>query len=762
MASKIIYPYGTNGQLPSSIGLVNDLKTGGVNQALTAEMGKELGEDVADLKDATAKAAVIEDVDKFSIDGIFMRRLLQPDEFTRTDGAYIRRTDGVIVDPTTQQNPTTTHAYIRIDAENFRGSSLFVAGVTNNIGYALGYAFYNANDEFISGNYIWQQAQPSTATITMSTSAAYVLISMGSKPDEFRAAWDTDYIPVSPPRTYDVVSFNGGVGITAERISWLSNADEAKMKSGLFERLNKLDLRNVVSGYRLSVTNTSATIKQQDGYSALFQEVPAGVSSVSIHGMKGTNAYFGWAFMDENSNVVSFAWTYNKQDIWLTKTVPQSDGKLYIVCSASSSEYSVEDLVILYDNPDAEIDSAWITAHANDVVAKHNVELETLPSNLISDPNTVVTRSADVFTFTFPVNGEKYLFWYWPSGKYVNTADTFIQYDENDNVLLSENVYAVSNVTNFGRYGIHKQLCGIVRLQSGCAKILIKAKFSDSGTASWAIRRIIANGNKMYLTNDRQVYWRAARTTSIDGIALPVSKNPLEGLTICCLGDSITDFGNESINFGYPKYIQSNFDCACINYGRGNARFIDASNTDPTKDTDPGTPSSGTAGNENNKVSVQVRWMLRELQEDGVTPDVVILSGGTNDCFSEVNYGTLADAMANYGNTTDAVKTTFYDAAVYMVSKIRAAFPSVKIFFGTPIDSQSDTQSPRLPAWREAMMKAADAMGCGIIDWYARSGVVSKPTSNNPCMADGLHPSKLGVDMMAKLAVSEIAKAFPR
>lgn len=40
MAKSTVYPYGTDGQLPSSIGLVNDLKTGGVDKALTAEQWK--------------------------------------------------------------------------------------------------------------------------------------------------------------------------------------------------------------------------------------------------------------------------------------------------------------------------------------------------------------------------------------------------------------------------------------------------------------------------------------------------------------------------------------------------------------------------------------------------------------------------------------------------------------------------------------------------------------------------------------------------
>lgn len=44
MANKTIYPYGTGGQLPSGIAIVDDLTTGGSDKALSAEQGKVLGE----------------------------------------------------------------------------------------------------------------------------------------------------------------------------------------------------------------------------------------------------------------------------------------------------------------------------------------------------------------------------------------------------------------------------------------------------------------------------------------------------------------------------------------------------------------------------------------------------------------------------------------------------------------------------------------------------------------------------------------------
>ena len=42
MANQTVYPYGTGGSLPSSVGIINDLITGGADKALSAEQGKVL------------------------------------------------------------------------------------------------------------------------------------------------------------------------------------------------------------------------------------------------------------------------------------------------------------------------------------------------------------------------------------------------------------------------------------------------------------------------------------------------------------------------------------------------------------------------------------------------------------------------------------------------------------------------------------------------------------------------------------------------
>lgn len=44
MANQTVYPYGTGGSLPSSIGIINDLVTGGADKALSAEQGKVIND----------------------------------------------------------------------------------------------------------------------------------------------------------------------------------------------------------------------------------------------------------------------------------------------------------------------------------------------------------------------------------------------------------------------------------------------------------------------------------------------------------------------------------------------------------------------------------------------------------------------------------------------------------------------------------------------------------------------------------------------
>ena len=44
MTNQTVYPFGTGGSLPSGVGIINDMTTGGADMALSAEVGKNIGE----------------------------------------------------------------------------------------------------------------------------------------------------------------------------------------------------------------------------------------------------------------------------------------------------------------------------------------------------------------------------------------------------------------------------------------------------------------------------------------------------------------------------------------------------------------------------------------------------------------------------------------------------------------------------------------------------------------------------------------------
>lgn len=62
MANQSIYPYGTDGQLPSNIGIINDLVTGGADKALSAEQGKVLNEKMQSTQELDFSQYVIDNI----------------------------------------------------------------------------------------------------------------------------------------------------------------------------------------------------------------------------------------------------------------------------------------------------------------------------------------------------------------------------------------------------------------------------------------------------------------------------------------------------------------------------------------------------------------------------------------------------------------------------------------------------------------------------------------------------------------------------
>lgn len=777
--------------------VVNNLTEGGTNvevdgvtkvKVLSAEMGKELGESVQELNE---EKAAVEDSDKVVLNQPILNLYgVEGEDFWYIPG-YKTTTNGTVVEDTS----ATPATLVLI---KMRGSVITVRGIALAYTKDNGPWFTTDTKPSLSnptvdddGNAItYSSTYKSDAVTNLEVSKAYILAKVGSGGSVTIA-----YFSSLPDTTqqYRIKSLNGGVQFVASDVEGISKFTFEALDGAFTQKLNQLDTSQYLDGYKLG-QNNSPKIVAASGWRILLQEIPSNLTNLVIIGQKGTGgyAYEAAVLIDENFNIVKTANGSGTSVRYYMMTSIPADAKylvLNLIGTGTSLAYSPSDLCVLYDVDNLKQYDSGKYPYLDRLYAKkdelstiaHNVQYEDFPENKISAKYVTAYTQARNITFTFSVDAsEKYIYWRLPYSGHRTGTGVFVQYDGNDNVLSDVAPDSVSNLlpTKTTLDGYFSSQRALVKLASGCTKIKFNFNWVSSLNHQDA-QVLIDSGHKVYLLKDRVIPHRKPRVVSIDGIKLNhTDKTPLEGLTICCFGDSITDFGSSSAKGGYPRYIQDNYDCACIDYARGSARFIDASNTDPTMDTNPGTPGNGVAGNENNKVSVQIRWCIREMTEEGIVPDVAIINGGTNDCFGTVDYGTLETALANYPNATDAVHTNFYDCVCYFVSKLREAFPNIKIFLSTVTKTlANDSHETSVLTWNQHVFEAASALGLSVIDFhdgcemsrypkgtYGQVGNVWKWSHSNPWFnaEESLHPSEKGVQAMAKLVVSEINKWFPK
>ena len=589
----------------------------------------------------------------------------------------------------------------------------------------------------------------------------YLLFDAGTDISNFMMA----FLSFIPAPIYDIKSLNGGIRIVSSSIDGVGDKTMQLLKQGIATKHNFLDTTCVLNGMNFG-SNSPFSLSSAEG-SIYLQPIPSGAKNVLVRGLRATGPYtYHRIFvLDENLTILAndnmIGQTVTNQNLSLADL---SNAK-YLAFNASGAQVAnaINEVLVLYDVPQDYVYWLAYNNYFEGEKAILDIPYETSGIKSCMTYDNLISRSDVNFDFLCEGITERYATFIFPDAAYSTSADTLVQYDENDNVLKNESLYSAAK-TNFGKSNTTLMQ---IRLVEGCVKL--KYRFvSKIELKKMSLEEIIARGNKVILSN-RIVEWGNNWVKSINGIPLNINTySPLKGKLICCMGDSITDFGSSSTDGSWAWYIQRNYDCGVANYGRGNAHFCDVANTDPTADTNPG--AGNTSSTPNNVVSTQVRWCIREMAEDGITPDAIVLTGLTNDAFSAVNLGDLDTALAAYPMTADEVHTDFYGAAVYMVSKLRMAFPSAKIFFATPPRSLYPTQMQRLVQYVEAMRNVAKALGCVVIDFFDES-LVEYPkatynatndswTHNNPMYNtnDILHPSQLGVNIMGQLASAKLSE----
>ena len=66
MANTTVYPYGVGGSLPTSIGIINDLTTGGADKALSAAAGKSLSDQIGNVPSNKTLQGQINELDNIT------------------------------------------------------------------------------------------------------------------------------------------------------------------------------------------------------------------------------------------------------------------------------------------------------------------------------------------------------------------------------------------------------------------------------------------------------------------------------------------------------------------------------------------------------------------------------------------------------------------------------------------------------------------------------------------------------------------------
>ena len=205
----------------------------------------------------------------------------------------------------------------------------------------------------------------------------------------------------------------------------------------------------------------------------------------------------------------------------------------------------------------------------------------------------------------------------------------------------------------------------------------------------------------------------------------------LNGITVACLGDSITEgvgaTSNEKI---WHQQLKENCGMKeCINYGISGTRFAlqkvpsDCPNFD--------------------------RHFISRVDAMRDDVDLVLVFGGTND------YG---HGDAPFGRFEDREETTFYGACHVLMQKLIEKYTDKPIIFMMPLHRTDDDKpatsmkSQILKDFVDAEKQVCEYYSIPVIDLFGASGMCSAVESQNKFyFADGLHPNDVGHAKIAKI-----------
>ena len=362
------------------------------------------------------------------------------------------------------------------------------------------------------------------------------------------------------------------------------------------------------------------------------------------------------------------------------------------------------------------------------------------------------------------------------SGNVVNsTSDRGVS-----DLIPLENVTQITISTKYGGYNTvlynkEKQMITRLQLSSNYQNIL---KMSDYPTAKF-VRFAGYWGSG---SNDESFYLITTYKFNVSLLSKFDSKNVL------IFGDSITENADMTVNssnettaynirkVGSSSYQYRNMWASILS---NMYNFKEIRNYALSGATWVGDIGNGTRGNAATQVQTALNDKLNPhnvFQQDDFEPDIVIFCFGANDSAPADDYNTAMGktvlvAGSSYNIDVDATlnnldKTKLFQAIRWSLLTIKNNFPKAQVYVSLPIQGAKFYPNEMFDnSIIESIEKMARRCGCVIINANNESGIIPEgnfynPTNQGETLQDGLHPNKLGQQLLARAIISSLESHY--
>ena len=290
-----------------------------------------------------------------------------------------------------------------------------------------------------------------------------------------------------------------------------------------------------------------------------------------------------------------------------------------------------------------------------------------------------------------------------------------------------------------------------------------KTAYTRYGTIRPTMHFLEDIGNSFFDTTiNKLIYWTGDTMLGADGWVDGMGNNPdsPDKGKVAIIGDSISSYAETSPS-GYLYHYPTAGDLTTVNQiwwkMLSNNKRLTPVNCSWSATNVTGAPKATTA---------QAGCSDKRVEDAGRegNPDYVLILMGTNDMRQNVSLGTwqagdpIPDDSA-YG-TSDTI-STFKEAYVLMLNKLKTAYPDAKIYCCSLLEETSSDYAPGSPwnnengdtvaDFNNAIEYVAEAMGCRFLDMH-NCGITYENASEY--LHDGLHPNKAGQKLMGYYAIN--------